>query len=123
MIDLINFNQNEGFLMKIKLMSMIICIGIVGITLISAGIQYINYQSNLETIDSKWEELDRQSEINNLDWYDVKSDYDDLLVDKGRIEKKFKNNLIIHGIIVGFFILSELGLLLVLPKSNRGENS
>ena len=109
--------------MKIKLMSMIICIGIVGITLISAGIQYINYQSNLETIDSKWEELDRQSEINNLDWYDVKSDYDDLLVDKGRIEKKFKNNLIIHGIIVGFFILSELGLLLVLPKSNRGENS
>lgn len=95
---------------------MIICIALVGMTLVSLGIFYQSYQSNLTNDEMRYNEAQDKSVAEG------KIDFNSLEVYQAKTRENFNNVVIFHGAVIGFFILSEIGLLIVLPKEKRNIN-
>lgn len=105
---------------------MVISILLVGITLISLGVSYLNYQDDIIAFN-KQEELrqEKQAEENRAKEAEVghtvynfsPEDFD--LNPTRELDSTFQTKLIIHLGIIGFIILSEFGILIVLPKEKK----
>lgn len=131
--------------MNIRTWSMIISVLLVGVTLVSLGITYMDYKNDIA-------EFNRQEKIrveeesaaaiakheaetgSEPDYYVDK--YGNRIVNYNKIfgsidytgafdpdpdsdiDDAFKTKLIIHLIIIGFIFLAEIGMLIVLPKRN-----
>jgi hypothetical protein len=98
----------------------------------SLGGFYMSHQSNLAEIQKKFDERQAESDkqYNNIPddkkfgFAMSESEFNlaQLNVDEKKVKDKFKNVIIIHGIIIGFFILAEIGILLVQPKKDKNIN-
>ncbi|WP_375088849.1 hypothetical protein ACDZ29_23280 [Peribacillus sp. RS7] len=97
--------------MNKKLISMIIAILLMFCTLGSLGIFYIQYKKDVGV-----------AEVNTNERYKTDESLwdespDDVVLDAiNPIKQDFSGKLIIHSVILGFIILSEIGLLVVLPN-------
>ncbi|MDQ0246480.1 hypothetical protein J2S09_004084 [Bacillus fengqiuensis] len=155
-----------------RMVSVMICIALTGITLISAGLSYLSFQSDLKNVDKqeaiKEKERDQQlaEEQKILDEqyeqsleayrkeraileeeariakeqgriyylplerppvrqtasYEPFTFYSEFEEKRSSLSEGFTNKMIIHGIIIAFIILSEIGILLVLPKRDKTIN-
>ena len=98
--------------MNIRIRSMIISIILVGVTLISLGMSYVNYKNDIAEFNKQEEiKLSQEDDTGEIDWdgcirFKSNSDIDD----------SFNTKLIIHLGIIGFIFLAEIGMLIVLPK-------
>jgi hypothetical protein len=103
--------------MNKKILSMVIAIIFVFCTLGSLGFFYIQYKKDV-----------RVAEVNANERYKTDKSLwdespDDVVLDAIKpIKEDFSGKLIIHSVIIGFIILSEIGILLVLPKKDKTIN-
>jgi hypothetical protein len=102
-----------------KLISMIISICLVGITLGSLGIAYHSYQQELVTIKLEADNIVQKYVESPDPWDGAFDDPEGERIESA--EKAFQNVITIHGIIIFFIILSEIGLLIVLPKTSHNK--
>lgn len=116
--------------MSAKAWSMIISILLVGLTLMSLGIAFLNYKDDIKEFN-KQEEIRqekqaeetraKEEEVGHMVVNFTPEDFD--LNPTRDLDSEFKTKLTIHFVIMGFIILSEIGLLIVLPngKNNLKE--
>lgn len=98
-----------------RVASMLICIVLVGITLGSLGFSYLSYQEDINEIDKKTKEAFKEwEETGGLfppdSWYNSEGEETD------KANQHFRNVAIIHGVIILFVALAEIGILWVLPS-------
>jgi len=121
---------------------MIISIALIGVTLVSMAVFYFIYQSNLDTLQVKDDAYYNAKKIKDDATYQAQLDaynngqsstmpYAGLTVDdfvspfddqRTKLQSHFRTTAIIHIVIIGFIILAEMGLLLVLPKRTNYHN-
>lgn len=94
-----------------RMLSMMIAIVLVFFTLGSLGFFYLQYQKDVKVAETNAQE---RYELDESLWDESP---DDVVSDAVKpIKDDFFGKLIIHSVMIGFIILSEIGLLLVLPK-------
>ena len=100
--------------MNTRTWSMIISILLVGVTLVSLCISYLNYKNDIAEFNKQEEiRLSQEDNTEEIDWdgvFDSNPDSD--------IDDSFNTKLVIHSVIIGFIFLAEIGMLIVLPKKN-----
>lgn len=111
---------------------MIVTILLVGLTLVSLGEFYSLYQSDLHKLEVKLEadrkvyaqkeaEWKKENGEDSIYW-DFNFPEDEFYDGQDGLENQFKTIGIIHGIVIAFIFLSELGLLMVLPKRTKYQD-
>jgi hypothetical protein len=147
--------------MNKRVFSMVLSIILVAMTLLSLGISYLSYQSEIEERDQQIveeeelaelerEELEKQAEADYqkrlaeyeeakkkaeengqvyrgaYPWKAATFTPNDFFIGEDavikNIKKYFQTKIIIHFIVIGFILLAEIGLLLVLPKKPKDIN-
>ena len=100
---------------------MVIAILLVGITLSSLGYQYLNYKEDIKQLKEKYAEFYRKQNF-DMDSDEYTNLVHDWEYDYGTLKDNFKVNIIVYSIIIGFIILSEIGLLIAMnPRNNKHE--
>lgn len=109
-----------------RLISMLVSILLIGITLFSLGISYINYKDDIVEFNIQREaEQEMRAEENrkleeeagHIVWNLQPDDFD--LNPTRDLDEAFKTKLFVHLGIIAFILLAEIGLLVVLPKTNK----
>jgi hypothetical protein len=109
--------------MNKKVLSMVIAIVLIGMSLISLGIQYARNQNEIavaqKLLDEENSKVEKEAKENGDIFYTTSDQYYNSV---DELQDKFVSVIIIHSIIIGFIILSEIGILLVLPKKDKTLN-
>lgn len=109
--------------MNKKVLSMAIAIVLIGMSLISLGIQYAKNQNDIvvaqKLLDEEDAKVEKQAKENGNIFYTTSDQYYNSV---DELKDKFVNVIIIHLIIIVFIVLSEIGILLVLPKKDKTLN-
>lgn len=98
---------------------MVVTIVLVGSVLLSLGFSYLGYKDEIVEFN-KQEEIRQNSKPESEGFNFTPEDFD--MNPTRDIDDKFKTKLYLHLGAIGFIILSELGLLIVLPRKKKDLN-